>query len=325
VEPLWRKKVREEFTKAKKEAERLLSFYEWYLEDMEIDPESWEWGQIFYVRTQLQKIFKLLLPGTAVTAHREKDYKRLAKRLRKLDIELQKHREFLIEVLDFKTLREGEGLSEEKSEAFKKLWWYFLDVDNPEFNTPFWLMSKEVHIKLKAVIAEGLIDGKSVNILLFTPVVPNAKIRERIEKEIVVNINYDYPTFVYKKLHIGENEVFKSSIFVLPISGLLAKLEVTSEVTADKLRNRRLLVASPKEEGVFRTKFYEELREALFTGNTRFLNEKTLKEEEFDFFDVDVLIGREIHIVWKKIEGKEDLQTLLKPTKQLVGDVVLVG
>lgn len=327
MKPVWRNRAIEDFTKAKEEAEKLLSFYEWYLEDMEIDPESWEWGQVFYVRTALQRIFKLLLPGMAVTVHRERDYKYLVKKLRKLDVKLQELRNFLTDMLDFKKLREEEGLPEDSEEASKKLWWFYLDRDNPTFTIPLWLLNKEDYIKFKAVIVEGLINGRVVNVLLFTPVVVNIKIRERLEKEIVANIDYDYPTFVYRRLvyrdsYAGKDrEVFESSIFALPISGLLAKLDVTSKMTTDNLANRRLLVASPKEEGVFRTKFYEELREALFTGNTKFLNEKTLREEEFDFFEVNVVIGSETFVVREK---EESLQTLLQPKKQPVGDVVLI-
>ena len=318
--------VKKGFKEVKEKVEKLLSFYEWYLEDMEIDVDGCEWEQVFPLRARLQEIFRFLLPGTAVTAGKEREYRTLARKLRMLDVELQKCRDFLREVFDFESYRREEVITEKTKKIPEKLWWYYLDSENvPDFTIPFWLRINRDFLKFKAVIVEGLIRNRTVNVLLFTPVLVSKKKREQLEGDIFLNMRYDYPTFVYNKLQV-ENVNVKAHVFVLPVSGLLANLHVTFMVEEAKLFNRRLVVAFPKEEGVFKTKFFKELREALFKGNIKFLNRKTLKEEEFDFFDVETLIGTEIYVRIRKDKKETPVQDLLQPKKEnIVGDVVLVG
>jgi len=319
--------VKREFGEAKREVENLFFFYKWYLEDMEVDPEDYEWGQVFPLRTRLQEIFRFSLPGIAVTAGKEREYRMLVRRLRELDMELQRRRNFLKEVFDFESFRREEAITGKVEKISEKLWWYYLDSDNvPEFTVPFWLKINKDLLKFKAIIVEGLVNNQVVNVLLFTSILINKKQREQLEKDLLLNIHYDYPTFVYNRLQAKDTDV-KAYIFVLPISGLFARLDITSIVDTNRLSNRKLVVAFPKEEGVFKTKFYEELREALFRGNTGFLNEKTLKEDEFDFFNVETFVGMEmcIETTMKTNRKETQIQTLLQPERNnLVGDVVLV-
>jgi len=305
------------------ELKLLFSFYRWYLEEMEFDSETEEWTQVFHIRTNIQKLFLLPLPGLAVTARKEKEYIKLCRKLRELDLKLLKKRDFLKKEFDFESFRTEECQFRNWKEIPKKLWWYHLDSNKiPDFNVPIWLLVPET-CKFKAVIVSGRLKEKPVKVLLYVPIETNLKKREKLEKDIVSNIDFDYPTFIYDEFRISGRvkKQHSFSAFVLPISGLIAKLHLTNKLYLEELKHKELLIAFPKETSVFRTRFYQELKEAIFKGNTKFLNEKTLKEEQFAFFKVDIVISRELEIELKKESGEKKL--LPEKTSELSGDIVL--
>jgi len=148
--------------------------------------------------------------------------------------------------------------------------------------------------------------------------------RTVIEKELIENISWDYPTFVYNNYEIGNNRRVES-FFVLPVSGLLGR--VTLKAGKEKVFSpRELYIAFPRDEGVFKKTFYEELRQSILTGNTGILNERTLKETDFLFTPVEVVIERQIrNLIPELKEEIEDLSVLSDKEAPAVREVVLIG
>jgi len=291
-----------------------LDMYENHLDFLEIDLESDDqsWLNIFDIRTRLLGLFTDSgYVNLSVALNKRKVYQKHCEKLRHLDRILIKKAPLIVSNFNIFSFRQylieemTKGIGEEVPEPLfnQTFWWWALDLilskklRFPDY-VPSWLKKPKTY-NLDAVIVEGRTKGeKKYVVLLFLPSkdIPRV-VKKRLLEELADNLLFDITSLI-DRVSITEKKETETYLILL-LSGFIGKLQIKTGLQSDVFKGKELLVAFPRKDSIFFSTFFEELEEAVKSGNTKFLNHRTLTQEQFIIKQLDYA-GFSIQIDFEK-------------------------